>query len=53
MHLNRYDFGTVNLWLGFPQSSEKNSAAVSTNAHFDGADNLFVVLSGQKTFQIW
>ena len=38
------------MWLGYANDS---SAPLMTNAHFDGTDNLFVVLSGQKTFYLW
>jgi hypothetical protein len=45
-----YDFNTVNMWLGFANDT---SAPLMTNAHFDGTDNLFVMLSGRKTFYLW
>lgn len=47
----RYNFTSVNMWLGYPSSG--TTKAADTNAHFDGVDNLFAVLSGQKTFQLY
>ena len=40
------------MWLGYPQTAGALGAAATTNAHFDGVDNLFAVLSGQKTFHL-
>lgn len=45
-----YDFKTVNMWIGL---SSNASVATVTNAHFDGVDNLFVVLGGRKEFRLW
>jgi hypothetical protein len=45
-----YKFQTVNMWIGL---SSNASIATTTNAHFDGGDNLFVVLEGRKEFRLW
>lgn len=55
---------SVNLWLGYSDHSDSMShnadsseqyfsSRTFTNGHFDGIDNLFVVMDGVKTFRIW
>ena len=51
-----YELGTVNMWLGYAAGDSGTVPSTSktvTNAHFDGVDNLFAVISGKKTFYLW